>query len=164
MLNSEYYIQDNSDIEETKLEAAKNLYRVGNYAGALKLYLDMIKTSYSYKLYYEIGRCYYKLNNLNEAEIYFSRSIELEQYKNPSYVFLGNIYFKKQETQKAMENWITAFSFKPDDESVCLNLATTYFSKEMKFQSIFFFLLLSLKYSFKIRLHLASSKHSDSIL
>ncbi len=139
MLNSEYYIQDNSDIEETKLEAAKGLYRVGNYAGALKLYLDMIKTSYSYKLYYEIGRCYYKLNNLNEAEIYFSRSIELEQYKNPSYVFLGNIYFKKQETQKAMENWVTAFSFKPDDESVCLNLATTYFSKEMKFQSIFFY-------------------------
>ena len=45
----------------------------------------------------------------------------------------------KEEIEKAIENWITAFSYRPDDESVCLNLATTYFSKEMKFQSIFFY-------------------------
>ncbi len=139
MLNSDYYIQDNSDIEETKLEAAKGLYQVGNYTGALKLYLDMVNTSYSYKLYYEIGRCYYKLGNMTDAELYFSRSIELEHQKNPSYIFLGNIFFKQQNVSKAIENWITAFSFKPNDESVCLNLATTYFSKEMKFQSLFFY-------------------------
>ena len=29
MLNSEYYIQDNSDIEETKLEAAKMCTKAG---------------------------------------------------------------------------------------------------------------------------------------
>ena len=139
MLNSEYYFQDNSDIEETKLETAKGLYQVGNYTGALKIYLDMVNASYSYKLYYEIGRCYYKLGNMTDAEKYFTRSVELEFHKNPSYNFLGNIYFKKQDIEKAIENWITAFSYKPDDESVCLNLATTYFSKDMKFQSIFFY-------------------------
>lgn len=139
MSKSDYYIQDNSDIENKKLEVAKGLYQTGNYAGALKLYLDMVNTSYSYKLYYEIGRCYYKLNNFDEAEIYFSRSINLEEIKNPSYIFLGNIYFKKQEIEKAITNWVIAFSYKPDDESVCLNLATTYFSKDMKFQSIIFY-------------------------
>ena len=139
MLNTDYYIQDNSDIEETKLEAAKGLYRVGNYAGALKLYLDIVNTSYSYKTYYETGRCYYKLGDMGNAESYFSRSVSLESHKNPSYVFLGNIYFKRQEVEKAIENWITAFSFKPDDESACLNLATSYFTKDMKFQSIFFY-------------------------
>lgn len=139
MYNSEYYFQDNSDIEETKFETAKGLYRVGNYTGALKIYLDMVNASYSYKLYYEIGRCYYKLGNMTDAEEYFLHSIKLERHRNPSYNFLGNIYFKKQEVEKAIENWIIAFSYKPDDESVCLNLATTYFSKDMKFQSLFFY-------------------------
>ena len=58
-----------SNIEEQKLEAAKGMYQTGNYAGALKLYLDMVNTSYSYKLYYEIGRCYYKLNDLENSEL-----------------------------------------------------------------------------------------------
>lgn len=139
MVSSNYYIQDNSDIETKKLEAARGLYKSGNYSAALKLYLDLVNTSYSYLLYYDIGRCYYKLNDIDNAIIYFSRSIELETAKNPSYVFLGSIYQKTQETQKAIENWITYFSYKPDDESVCLNLATSYFSKDMKFQSIFYY-------------------------
>ena len=138
MANSDYYIQDNSDIEDKKLEAAKGLYQTGNFSAALKLYLDMINTSYSYKLYYEIGRCYYyKLNNFVEAEKAFLQSISLEEYKNPSYIFLGNLYHKRQEVNKAIEYWALAFSFKPDDESVCLNLASAYFTKNMRFQSIF---------------------------
>ena len=139
MATSDYYIQDNSDIEEKKLEAAKGLYQVGNYSGALKLYLDMVNTSYSYKLNYEIGRCYYKLNDYDNAELYFLRSVSLENYKNPSYVLLGNIFYKKQEINKAIEYWCTSYSYKPDDESVCLNLATSYFSKDMKFQSVIFY-------------------------
>ena len=139
MATSDYYIQDNSDIEDKKLEAAKGLYQSGNYSGALKLYLDMVNTSYSYKLHYEIGRCYYKLNDYENAEKYFLSSISLENYKNPSYVFLGNLYYKKQDLRKAIENWNTSFSYKPDDESVCLNLATSYFTLDMKFQSMFFY-------------------------
>ena len=138
-MTSDFYILDNSNIEDTKLEAAKGLYQSGNYSGALKLYLDMINTSFSYKLYYEVGRCYYKLNDLENAELYFSRSVSLESLKNPSYVFLGNLYYKKQDLTKAIENWVLAFSFKPDDEAVCLNLATSYFTKDMRFQSLFYY-------------------------
>lgn len=139
MATSDFYIQDNSDIENKKLEAAKGLYQTGNYSGALKLYLDMINTSYSYKLYYEIGRCYYKTKDFGNAEKYFLQSIELEKYKNPSYVFLGNICYKQQNLNKAIEYWTFSSAYKPDDESVCLNLATAYFSKEMKFQSMYFY-------------------------
>lgn len=139
MAKTDYYIQDNSDIEDKKLEAAKGLYQTGNFSAALKLYLDMINTSYSYKLYYEIGRCYYKLNNFVEAEKAFLQSISLEEYKNPSYIFLGNLYHKRQEVNKAIEYWALAFSFKPDDESVCLNLASAYFTKNMRFQSVFYY-------------------------
>ena len=152
-MTSEYYYLDNSAIEDEKLEVAKGLYQSGNYSGALKLYLDMVNTgsihfgeaidmvntSYSYKLYYEIGRCYYKLNNLDESEENFLRSINLESYKNPSYVFLGNIYHKKDDINKDIEYWATSYSYKPDDEAVCLNLATSYFAKDMKFQSMFYY-------------------------
>ena len=125
MTTSDYYIQDNSNIENKKLEAAKGLYQTGNYTGALKLYLDMAKTSYSHKINYEIGRCYYKLNNFDNAELYFCRSISLEEIKNPSYIFLGNIFYKKNNVSKAIDYWCKSYSYKPNDESVCLNLATS---------------------------------------
>ncbi|MBE7703144.1 MAG: tetratricopeptide repeat protein [Cyanobacteria bacterium SIG28] len=139
MTNSDYYIQDNSEIEATKFEAAKGLYQSGNYSGALKLYLDLVSASTSYKLYYEIGRCYYKLLDINNSELYFMRSIALVAHKNPSYLFLGNIFHKRGELRKAMEYWAKAFSFKPDEELACLNLATSYFSRDMKFQAIFYY-------------------------
>ena len=78
MATSDFYIQDNSDIEDKKLEAAKGLYQNGNYEGALKLYLDAVNMSTSYKLYYEIGRCYYKLNDFINSEKFFIHSINLE--------------------------------------------------------------------------------------
>ena len=68
MESSGYYIVDNSDIENQRFDAAKNHYLKGDYSAALKLYLSMLNTSISYKLYYEIGRCYYKLNDFLPAE------------------------------------------------------------------------------------------------
>lgn len=61
MVSSDYYIADNSDMEEKKLEAARNHYMSGDYQAALKLYMSLINTSISYKLYHRIGKCYYKM-------------------------------------------------------------------------------------------------------
>lgn len=139
MASSNYFIQDNSDIENQKLDAAKKLFQKGDYRAALNLYLGMLNMSTSYKLYYEIGRCYYKLNELVPAEEYFSKSLALEDFKNSSYLYLGNIYYKQKNLKNAIANWIRAYAYRPDDESVCLNLATSYFSKGMQFQSIFYY-------------------------
>ena len=139
MVSSDYYIVDNSDLENKRLEAAKNHYSKGDYSSALRIYLDMLNTSISFKLYYEIGRCYYKLNDLLPAEEYFKKSIGLESFKNPSYLYLGNIFYKREDLKNAIENWVSAYAYKPDDEAVCLNLATSYFSKNMKFQSVFYY-------------------------
>lgn len=139
MVSSNYYIVDNSDIETQKLEAAKNHYSKGDYSSALKLYLDMLNTSLSYKLYYEIGRCYYKLNDILPAEEYFKKSISLESFKNPSYLYLGNIYYKRENLNQAIEYWVNSYAYKPDDEAVCLNLGNAYFNKKMNFQAIFYY-------------------------
>ena len=139
MASSDYYIKDNEDIETQKLDAAKSLYQAGDYNGSLKLYLDLLNSEYGYKLCYEIGRCYYRLNDIANAELYFNRSISIEENKNPSYLYLGNIVYKRQEIKQAIEYWINAYSYKPDDESVCLNLATSYFSRDMKLYAIHFY-------------------------
>lgn len=139
MAESDYYIQDDVDIEGQKLEAAKGLYKLGDYKGALRLYLDMLNSEYTYTLCYEIGRCYYKLDDIANAELYFVRSTTLEDYKNPSYTYLGNIFYKRNNLSKAIENWIIAHSYKPEDENICINLATTYFSKNMRLYAIYFY-------------------------
>ena len=80
-----------------------------------------------------------RLNEFDDALNYFLNSISLESYKNPSYSFVGNIYFKKDLINKAIEYWSLAYAYKPDDENVCLNLATSYFTRNMKFHSIVFY-------------------------
>lgn len=139
MVSSEYYVADNSNMEEKKLEAAKNHYKTGNYPAALKLYLSLLNTSLSYKLYYRIGKCYFKMGEFSQAEEYFKKSVDLESVVNPSYIFLGNIYYKKEDLKNAIYYWANAFAYKPEDENISLNLATSYFSKGMKFQSVFYY-------------------------
>ena len=51
MVSSDYYIQDNSDLETKTLEAAKVHYNNGKYNEALRLYLGMLNTRISYRLY-----------------------------------------------------------------------------------------------------------------
>lgn len=139
MVSSEYYFADNSDMEGKKLEAAKEHYSSGNYAAALKLYLSMLNTSISYKLYHRIAKCYYKMNDINSALEFFEKSIGLEKENNPSFTYLGNIYYRRKELNKAIYYWACAFASRPEDEIISLNLATTYYSKNMKFQSVFYY-------------------------
>lgn len=139
MVSSDYYIADNSDMENKKLEAARNHYMSGDYHAALKLYLSLVNTNISYKLYHRIAKCYYKMGDIKNAEENFQKSISLERGENPSYIYLGNIAYKKEDLRRAIYNWACAFAYKPEDESICLNLATSYFSCGMKFQSIFYY-------------------------
>ena len=139
MASSDYYIADNSDMEDKKLEAARNHYMNGDYQSALKLYLSLVNTNISYKLYHRIGKCYYKMGDIKNAEENFEKSVSMEQEDNPSYIYLGNIAYRKEDLKRAIYNWACAFAYRPDDESVCLNLATSYFSCGMKFQSVFYY-------------------------
>lgn len=139
MTVSGYYIQDYLDIDDKQYSAAKNLYYAAKYDSALQIYLKMSNLEYSYKLNYEIGRCYYKLKEFAEAEKYFINSVSIREERNPSHVFIGNLLFRKGEVSKAIESWVKAYGVNPDDESVCLNLATSYFTKGMRFQSIYYY-------------------------
>ena len=139
MESSDYYIEDNSDMENKKLEAARNHYMSGDYQSALNLYLSLVNANISYKLYHRIAKCYYKMGDIENAEDNFKKSIGLEKRENPSYFYLGNIAYKKEDIKQAIYYWACSFAYKPDDGNVCLNLATSYFSCGMKFQSVFYY-------------------------
>ena len=79
------------------------------------------------------------MGDIKKAEEYFQNSVNIEKYENPSYLYLGNIAYKNEDLKRAIYNWVCAFAYKPEDETVCLNLATSYFSCGMKFQSIFYY-------------------------
>ena len=134
-----YSVEDNSDIEESTINAAKKHYKDGNYDMAVRLYLGLLKTSASSRLYLDVGLCYYKMGNLDTAIDYLKRATILDTRNSVAYSYIGNCYFKKLDANNAIENWMLARSISPKDEFVCLNLAIAYFAKNMQYESIFFY-------------------------
>ncbi len=139
MLDSGYRVEDNSDIENAVINAAKKHYNDGNYDLAIKLYLGLLNTGATTKLYLDVGLCYYKKKEYNSAIEYLSRSITLDNKNSLAYSYIGNCYFRKLDANKAIGNWTMARSISPKDETVCLNLAIAYFAKNMSYESIFYY-------------------------
>lgn len=64
---------------------ASQLYENGKYKESLKIYLFIEKYIKNWKLFYNIGNCYYKLNQFVEAKIYYLRSKRLKPFNNSIY-------------------------------------------------------------------------------
>jgi len=139
MLDSGYRVEDNSDIENAVINAAKKHYNDGNYDLAIKLYLGLLNTSASSKLYMDVGLCYYKKKDFVSALEYLTRATTLDNKNSVAYSYIGNCHFRKLDANKAIENWTMARSISPKDETVCLNLAIAYFAKNMSYESIFYY-------------------------
>lgn len=134
-----YRVEDNSDIEESIVNAAKKHYKDGKYDMAIQLYSGLLKMGASSKLYLDTGLCYYKKGDFTSAIDYLSHAISLDTSNSIAYSYLGNCYFRKLDAQKAIENWMIARSISPKDEFVCLNLAIAYFAKNMMYESILYY-------------------------
>ena len=134
-----YSVEDNADIETSIINAAKKHFKEGNYDAALKLYLGLLKTSASSKLYLDVGICFYKKGDFNSAIEYLTQSSQLDINNSLAFSYLGNCYFRKLDANKAIENWTIARSISPKDEFVCLNLAIAYFAKNMIYESVLFY-------------------------
>ena len=134
-----YRVEDNADIETSIINAAKKHFKEGNYDAALKLYLGLLKTSASSKLYLDVGICFYKKGDFDSAIEYLNQSSQLDITNSLAFSYLGNCYFRKLDANKAIENWTIARSISPKDEFVCLNLAIAYFAKNMLYESVFYY-------------------------
>jgi len=68
------YAQDETEL----FHQGNQLYRVGEYEKALDSYLEIYESGYeSGPLYYNIGNCYYKLDETGKAILYYERAKKL---------------------------------------------------------------------------------------
>jgi len=62
-------------------DEACRLYENGKIDEALNLYLQLEKDTINWKLFYNIGNCYYKQNQLAQAKIYYLKARRLKPFE-----------------------------------------------------------------------------------
>lgn len=137
--SEEFLFQDNSNLDDSALDAAKKQFYVGNYSEALKVLMNSSNTNASAELYVDIGSCYYMLKNYPEAMNYWNRAINLDSKNSKAYTNIGNLYYKHSQLEKAISYWLVALISRPEDANTNLNLAIAFDKKNMRFESIKYF-------------------------
>lgn len=61
-------------LPQDRFAEANQLYEDGNYAEALRIYREIETNGSHWKLFYNIGNCYFKLNQLVQAKIYYLKA------------------------------------------------------------------------------------------
>ena len=135
----EYEHQNNSDIDDSILQAARKNYASGKFGDALKLFKDYTVKNSSAELYVDIGNCYYMMGDYKESIEYWNRAIELDPKNASAYANLGNLHYKNGQVEKAISFWMVALISKPEDSATSLNLAIAFNQKMMRFESIKYF-------------------------
>jgi tetratricopeptide (TPR) repeat protein len=65
-----------------RFAGANRLYEDGKYAGALRIYREIEADGSHWKLFYNIGNCYFKLNRLVPAKIYYLKAQRYHPFEN----------------------------------------------------------------------------------
>jgi TolA-binding protein len=102
---------------------ANATYSLKNYGAARSLFQVFINTAGSFNLHeysiahYNIGYCYFKENNYDQALTWFRKYISFEEnssrktkYLGDCYNRIGDCYFKKRDYQLATDNYTTSES------------------------------------------------------
>jgi Tfp pilus assembly protein PilF len=100
---------------EAVYEEAINNIENENFVEAIKL-LQSIQDSGDYLLFFNLGYCYYQLENDEQAQLNFKRSIELNGEFLQSYGFLGMSYLISGKLNEAEETFLK-----------CIELDGTYY-------------------------------------
>jgi len=74
-----------------------------------------------------LGKSYFGLNKLDEAENAFSQAITIDSRLWQSYNFLGLIYSQRKNFDSAIANYKKAIDFNPDNTELINNLAVSYY-------------------------------------
>lgn len=136
---TQFHVQDNSNVEQNVIDAARKHYAGGNYQEALKLFIDAANKGATADLFVDIGNCYYMLNGQKEALEYWNKSIKLDPKCSKAYTNIGNLHYKNNQVEMAISFWLTALISRPEDAKTNLNLAVAFDKKEMRFEAIKYF-------------------------
>jgi tetratricopeptide (TPR) repeat protein len=93
--------------ESAKLYNEGNkLRKSGNYNGAIEKYDEALKGSNDYRIYYQKGVTYKKLNDYDNAAGAFIKCIEVNPEFDIAYNGLGGTYFSQGKFDEAVESFI----------------------------------------------------------
>ncbi len=70
-----------TDVPQDFFVKANQFYEEGKYTEALDQYLEIEKATSHWKVYYNIGNCYYKLNQPVRAKVYYLKARRLEPFE-----------------------------------------------------------------------------------
>lgn len=89
---------------ETLFTKAKTAYDSNNFEKALEAYKEIEKQNVeSFELYYNIGNCYFKLNQIAKSIQYYSKSLKLEPNNNDAKNNLKFAYLKTRDKTEPQE-------------------------------------------------------------
>ena len=72
---------DAADVPQDRFDQANQLYEEGKYPEALNQYLEIEKAASHWKVFYNMGNCYYKLDQPVRAKIYYLKARRLEPFE-----------------------------------------------------------------------------------
>ncbi|XP_061930588.1 Bardet-Biedl syndrome 4 protein homolog isoform X2 [Apis cerana] len=120
------YNVNSTNINNVK-QIAKSFLIMGNHKRAIDAYLEAEKISNisDWEIYFNLGECYMKLNQVYEAKKYLKRSIELTKNELPYIAFAKLCLFENHVTE-AQNAYITALSENPESIEVATELGLLY--------------------------------------
>jgi tetratricopeptide (TPR) repeat protein len=109
--------------------SAKDLYKNGNYKGALQLYQQFLQNNPdNFLVYKDIGLSLEKLGEYDKALESFQKYLEKRPNDSRVLYEIGQIYIVKNQMDKALEYFEKTIQANPDDPNAYYNVAEVYFS------------------------------------
>lgn len=100
----------------SSLEKGITLFENKNFPSAISFFIDalVVKSDSIESLLY-LGKSYYNTSQLDKAEGIFKKSIELDNRNREGYIYLSQIYAKKNDFLKLVSNYNLAIQFLPQE-------------------------------------------------
>ncbi len=90
---------------QQRFDSANDLYEKGLYTEALELYRTIENSLFSWKLFYNMGNCQFKLNRFIEAKIYYLKARQLKPLQSSigNNIQIVNKNFKDKIPEKEID-------------------------------------------------------------
>lgn len=90
---------------QQKFDSANDLYEKGLYTEALELYRTIENSLFSWKLFYNMGNCQFKLNRFIEAKVYYLKARQLKPLQSSirNNIQIVNKNFKDKIPEKEID-------------------------------------------------------------
>lgn len=101
-------------------------YMLGNYEAAISDYSFVIQVRPEASMYINRGMAYLEQSNFNHALRDLENAMQLEKNDPETYRIIGDVYFAKNDPERAIEYYGMALEIDPDNEQTLNNRGNTY--------------------------------------